>query len=94
MNKAVEYHGYRSVREYERECARVGFQTRRVPFQKGGETYFVLITSPPRSGSSIEAWALFTIDENLLIMEGVINGFEGNYLDKLADNGYHLTKTS
>ena len=28
----MEYHGFRSVREYESECARLGFTTRRVPF--------------------------------------------------------------
>ena len=42
----MEYHGFRSIKEYENECARVGFTTRRVPFHKDGEAYFALITTP------------------------------------------------
>ena len=62
----MEYHGFRSIKEYENECARVGFTTRRVPFHKDGEAYFALITTPPGhpTGTSIESWTLFTADEN------------------------------
>ena len=28
----MQYNGFRSIREYESECARLGFTTRRVPF--------------------------------------------------------------
>ena len=52
----MDYHGFRSVKEYEKECARVGFSTRRIPFHKGNEKYFALVTSPPKTGTSIEAW--------------------------------------
>ena len=56
----MEYHGFRSIKEYENECARVGFTTRRVPFRKDGEPYFALITTPPGhpTGTSIESWTL------------------------------------
>lgn len=97
----MDYHGFRSVKDYERECARVGFTARRVPFQKDGEMYFALIVSPPKTGTSIEAWTLFTADETSQVLDGVIsggtmdpakylrNGVDVNYLGKLAAHGYY-----
>lgn len=97
----MDYHGFRSVKEYEKECARVGFSTRRVPFHKGNEKYFALVTSPPKTGTSIEAWTLFTADETSVVLDGIISGgmmdlakymrdgLDVNYLGKLAAHGYY-----
>ena len=96
------YHGFRSIKEYENECARVGFTTRRVPFRKDGEPYFALITTPPGhpTGTSIESWTLFTADEGRAVLDGIISGgmmdparylrdgVDVNYLGKLAAHGY------
>ena len=86
----MEYHGFRSIKEYENECARVGFTTRRVPFRKGDAPYFALITTPPGhpTGTSIESWTLFTADETAQVLDGVINGHDVNYLGKLSAHGY------
>ena len=86
----MEYHGFRSVKEYENECARVGFTTRRVPFHKDGKPYFALITTPPGhpTGTSVEAWTLFDAAETAQVLDGVINGLDVNYLGKLAAHGY------
>ena len=86
----MEYHGFRSVKEYENECARVGFTTRRVPFHKDGKPYFALITTPPGhpTGTSVEAWTLFDTAETAQVLDGVINGLDVNYLGKLAAHGY------
>ena len=97
----MEYHGFRSIKEYENECARVGFSTRRIPFHKGSEKYFALVTSPPKTGTSIEAWTLFTADETAVVLDGIISGgtmdpakymrdgLDVNYLVKLAAHGYY-----
>ena len=72
----MEYHGFRSVREYESECARLGFTTRRVPFHhESGAACFALITAPPGhpTGTSIESWTLFDADETRQLLDGVIN---------------------
>lgn len=86
----MEYHGFRSIKEYENECARVGFTTRRVPFHKNNKKYFALVTTPPGhpTGTSVEAWTLFTADETAAVLDGVINGLDVNYLGKLAAHGY------
>ena len=86
----MEYHGFRSIKEYENECARVGFTTRRIPFRKGDDPYFALITTPPGhpTGTSIESWTLFTADETAQVLDGVINGHDVNYLGKLSAHGY------
>lgn len=100
----MEYHGFRSVKEYERECVRIGFKTRRVPFCKGDEKYFALITTPPghSTGTSVESWTLFNAGETEVVLEGVISGgtmdpaeymrggVDVNYLGKLAAHGYHM----
>lgn len=87
----MQHNGFRSIREYESECARLGFTTRRVPFHhKVGEACFVLVTAPPGhpTGTSIECWALFSADESRQLLDGVINGHDVNYLGKLSANGY------
>ena len=97
----MEFHGFRSIREYESECARVGFTTRRVPFHKGNEKFFALITGGPKTATSIETWHLFTADETAEVLDGIISGgmmdpakymrdgLDVNYLGKLAANGYY-----
>lgn len=97
----MDYHGFHSVKEYEKECARVGFSTRRVPFHKGNEKYFALVTSPQKTGTSIEAWTLFTADETAVVLDGIISGgmmdpakymrdgLDVNYLGRLAAHGYY-----
>ena len=98
----MEYHGFRSIKEYESECARVGFSTRRIPFHKGSEKYFALVTTPPGhpTGTSTEGWTLFTADESAQVLDGIISGgmmdpanymrdgLDVNYLGKLAAHGY------
>ena len=97
----MEYHGFRSIKEYENECARVGFMTRRVPFHgNDGAAYFALVTAPPKTATSIEAWTLFTADEGRAVLDGIISGgmmdparylrdgVDVNYLGKLAAHGY------
>lgn len=98
----MDYHGFRSVKEYESECARLGFTTRRVPFHKGKEKYFALVTTPPGhpTGTSVEAWTLFNADETAQVLDGIISGgmmdptkylrdgVDVNYLGKLSAHGY------
>ena len=85
----MDYHGFRSVKEYENECARVGFTTRRIPFRhKDGGKFFTLVTSPPKTATSVEAWTLVSADETAVVLDGVINGLNANYLGKLAAHGY------
>ena len=98
-----DFHGFHSLREYEAECARVGHATRRIPFRKGSEKYFALVTTPPGhpTGTSIEAWTLFTADETAVVLDGIISGgmmdpaqymrdgLDVNYLVKLAAHGYY-----
>ena len=97
----MEYHGFCSVKEYENECARLGFATRRVPFRdNGGNAFFALITSPPKTASSVESWTLFAADEKRAVLDGIISGsmmdpskylrdgLDVNYLGKLAAHGY------
>ncbi len=87
----MDYHGFRSVKEYENECARVGFTTRRLPFRReDGGKFFALVTNPPKTATSVEAWTLFTADETAVVLNGIINGVDANYLGKLAAHGYHL----
>ena len=82
----MDYLGFCSVKEYENECARIGFTTRRILFHKGDVPYFALITTPPGhpTGTSVESWTLFTVDETAQVLDGVINGHDANYLGKLT----------
>lgn len=105
---AFDFHGFHSVREYEMECVRVGYTTHRVSFCKGSEKYFALVTTPPDhpTGTSIEAWTLFTADETAVVLDGIIsggmmdpakyirNGLDVNYLGKLAAHGYYPAEKS
>ena len=87
----MQLNGFRSIQEYESECARLGFTTRRLPFHKGAFSCFVLVTSPPGhpTSTSVDCWSLFSADETRQLLDGVINGHEANYLGKLAAHGYY-----
>ena len=87
----MQYNGFRSIREYESECARLGFTTRRVPFHhESSAACFALLTTPPGhpTGTSVESWTLFDAGETRRLLDGVINGHGANYLGKLAAHGY------
>ena len=83
----MEYNGYRSIKEYESECARIGYTTRRVPFRKGYEKYFALITAPPGhpTGTSVQCWTLFTADEKAQVLQGIT----GSGTPDLSAHGYY-----
>ena len=83
----MEYNGYRSIKEYESECARIGYTTRRVPFRKGDEKYFALITAPPGhpTGTSVQCWTLFTADEKAQVLQGIT--VSSTYIRQLLQAG-------
>lgn len=85
----MEYQGFRSIGEYERECSRLGYATRRIPFHKGCEKYFALVTSPPGhpTGRSVECWTLFTADETAEVLDGIISGGIFMHTDPMVING-------
>ena len=73
----MEYHGFRSISEYERECARLSYKTRRIPFHDNNNgKSFALVTSCPGhpTGTSVESWTLFTADESARLLDGIISG--------------------
>ena len=98
----MEDHSFRSISEYERECARLSYKTRRVPFHAGNNgKFFALVTSCPGhpTGTSVESWTLFTADESARLLDGIISGgtmdpakylrdgLDANYLGKLSAHG-------
>lgn len=87
----MEFNGFHSISEYERECARLGFKTERVPFRKGEEDFFALITR--QSVGGIASWHLITADERAEVMDGVINGIDANYLGRLREKGFELVES-
>lgn len=70
MAERFDFHGFSSLKAYEKECARCGFKTRRVPMQKDGEPYFVFILTSP-TGNGVETWDLFRSEFENPIMDGV-----------------------
>ena len=70
MAERFDFHGFSSLKAYEKECARCGFKTRRVPVQKDGEPYFVFVLTSP-TGNGIETWYLFRSEFENPIMDGV-----------------------
>lgn len=84
----MEFQGFRSVSEYERECSRLGYSTRRESFTNGNENCFALITSARTSPSAVESWHLISEDETHEIMNGIIDDIDANFLGKLEDAGY------
>lgn len=96
----MSFNGFSSVSAYEAECRRLGFTTERIPYRRGDQECFLLITSPPKTPTSVSAWHLFTADEKE-ILSGIIsggtmdpakylhNGVDVNYTGKLAAHGYY-----
>ena len=94
----MKFNGFRSVSEYETECARLGCHTERVPFHSGDERFFVLVTGAPmETATSVQTWHLFPEDESAELLRGIINnpnapadvnGVPINYLGTLAAHGY------
>ena len=91
----MKFKGFRSIAEYERECASHGFITCRIPFTRGNEKFFVLITAL-RHGSpaAIASWHLIREDESAELMDGVIDGNDENYLGMLAKHGFFQEESS
>lgn len=86
----MKFHGFESISAFEKACWACGQTAKRLPFQKDGKEYFVLVTGMQRpTPTSIEGWHLFTMDESELLLEGVINGCDANYLGKLAAHGFY-----
>ena len=94
-SRKTQFQGFRSVNEFERECSRIGYSTKRVPFYRQGsaKTFFALITDGPTS-TSIQSWDFFTEDAATHILSGVImQGLlspevDVNYTGKLAVYGF------
>lgn len=85
----MRFNGFRSIAEFESECRKCGQPTVRIPFVRGDEKFFVLISDlEHRTATSVAAWHLFTEDEEQNPLNGVINGWESNFLGKLAAQGY------
>lgn len=86
----MKFHGFNSIADFEKACWACGQTARRLPFHKGDEAYFVLVTGFARpTPTSIEGWHLFPMDESKELLEGVINGCDANYLGKLAKHGFY-----
>ena len=86
----MEYNGFRSISEYETECRKHGFTTKRIPFHCGEKECFVLMTSLEHpSPTSVRPWSLLSADERERILDGVDNGCHTNYLGKLASHGFY-----
>ena len=98
----MEYRGFSSISMYESECKRLGYATKRIPYKKGSEDAFLLVTEPPGhpTGTSVAAWTLFSADETKELLDGIIsggqmdptkylrNGMDVNFDGKLAAHGY------
>ena len=71
--RKTQFQGFCSVSDFERECSRIGYRTKRVPFYRQGstETFFALITDGP-TATSIKSWNLLTGDETAHILSGVM----------------------
>lgn len=96
----MTFNSFSSVSAYEAECRRIGFTTERIPYRRGDQDCFLLITSPPKTPTSVSSWHLFTADESKELLSGIISGgnmdpqeymrggVDVNYTGKLAANGY------
>ena len=85
----MQFHGFATIAEYERECARVGFTTERQSYHDAdGKGYMLLITRLAQpSSTSVDTWHLFTADETREVLSGVIR--QGtSAAGQLAQSGY------
>lgn len=95
----MNFHGFRTIFEYEKACRDCNMTTRRVPFCKisetGEERAFALITSlASKTPTCVATWHLFSADEKMEILDGIINGNDANYLGLLASHGWFLSVES
>lgn len=87
------FKGFRSVREYEAECARLGFPTERIPFHWGKDAFFVLVTGAPiPSDTAVKSWHLFHVGGEDEIMSGIVSDGVA-WMDALAAHGYFPDET-
>ena len=85
----MQFHGFTSIAEYERECARTGFTTERKSCHDGsGSAYILLITRLAQpSGTGVDTWHLFTADETREVLSGIMP-HGGSAAAQLAEHGY------
>ena len=89
----MKFRGFGSISAYEAEARRVGFVTERIPCQKDGEQFFVLVTSLAcPSPTSVSSWNLFSEDESQMLLDGVINGYDSNFIGKLTEHGFSVVE--
>lgn len=72
----MKFNGFRSIAEYESECARLHYSTTRIPFHRGNEKYFILVTGSPNYGNkpgTVCSWHLFDIAETEELLDGIID---------------------
>ena len=72
----MKFNGFRSIAEYESECARLHYSTTRIPFHRGNEKYFILVTGSPNYGNkpgTVCSWHLFDIAETKELLDGIID---------------------
>jgi len=94
----MQFHGFASIAEYERETARFDRTTERQIWHKDGEDYLLLITRANHpSPAEVNTWYLFTADETREVLSGIIpnaewlertGGVDRNFTGLLAENGY------
>ena len=84
----MQFHGFATIAEYERECARVGFTTEHQTYHKNGEDFLLLITrSATPSSTGVDTWHLFTADETREVLSGIMP-HGGSAAAQLAEHGY------
>lgn len=85
----MQYSGFPSISAYEKECARLGYTTRRIPFTGPAGECFALVTAPPGhpTGTSIEAWSLIDMAETTELLDGVISGGTFFHAQPMVING-------
>ena len=90
----MQFRGFSSIAEYERECERHGLHTERRAYHKGEAGYMLMLTY---SKTGITTWHLFTADESAEVLSGIVpdaawlarsGGVDRNFSGLLADCGY------
>lgn len=90
----MKFHGFPSIADYERECARLGFTTERRAYRKGEDRFLCLLTL---GGGGVSTWYLFTADESAEVLSGIVpnaewlsrsGGVDRNFTGLLAEHGY------
>ena len=95
--RKLQFHGFRSISEFEHECQKLGYVTKRTPYHRSGDSrsYFLLtVIDPHPTQTSCDSWYVFTSDETAEVLSGVIYqkpmfcGIDRCYLGKLAAYGF------